>query len=108
MLRSSVLRTGPAEGRVVAPTVPVPLPLARNVVHASLIQSDRDTLFFAHELSTDSVRLSSMVTENRTIQIHLVVHFIRVTIGLCTIRVGSGSLVGNRLGNKGSVVYFSR
>jgi hypothetical protein len=30
-----------------------------------------------------------MVTENRTIQIHLVVHLIRFTIGSCTINDGA-------------------
>ena len=38
--------TGPADGRVVAPIALVRLPLARCVVHASLIQSDREIFFF--------------------------------------------------------------
>jgi hypothetical protein len=76
--------TGPAEGRVVAPIVPFPVFPTRYVVHASLIQSDRESFFFTHDLSIVPVRLSSMVTENRTIQIHLVVHLIGVAIGLRT------------------------
>jgi hypothetical protein len=67
--------TGPAEGRVVAPAVPVPLLRERWVVHASVIQSDREIFVFAHDLSIVPVRVSSMVIEYRTMQITLVVHF---------------------------------
>jgi hypothetical protein len=59
--------TGPADGSVVAPTVPVPLPRLTYMAHASLIQSDREIFFFAHDLSIVPVSPSSMVTENRTI-----------------------------------------
>jgi hypothetical protein len=45
------------------------------VVHASVIQSDREIFVFAHDLSIVPVRVSSMVIEYRTMQITLVVHF---------------------------------
>jgi hypothetical protein len=65
---------------VVAPIRAVPELLGSWVVHASLIQSDREILRFSHDLSMLSARESSIVTEYRTIQICLVVHMMRVSI----------------------------
>src|SRR5512136_2981940 len=98
--------TGPADGRVVAPTVLTPLLLARCVVHASLIQSEREIFFFVQDLSIASVRLSSIETEYRTIQIHLVVHFIRIAIGLCTREGRSGCFIWKLSGKKDVGDYF--
>jgi hypothetical protein len=46
----------------------VPVLLVRCVVHASFIHSDREILRFSHDLSIAPVKLSSIVTEYRTIQ----------------------------------------
>ena len=54
------------------------------VVQASLIHSDRESFRISQSLSIFSVRLSSIDTEYRTIQIRLVVQLIGVSVFKCT------------------------